>query len=131
MIMIDIDYFKLYNDFYGHLAGDECLQIIAKTIYDVVSRPADFVARYGGEEFVIILPNSDSSAIAVAERCRTEVEKLHIQHELSPCGNAITISVGICTQIPPKRTTPRDIIIAADKALYKAKKGGRNRTVQC
>ena len=131
MIMIDIDYFKLYNDFYGHLAGDECLQIIAKTIYDVVSRPADFVARYGGEEFVIILPNSDSSAIAVAERCRTEVEKLHIQHELSPCGNAITISVGICTQIPPKRTTPRDIIIAADKALYKAKEGGRNRTVQC
>jgi diguanylate cyclase (GGDEF)-like protein len=130
LVMIDIDFFKLYNDFYGHLAGDECLQIIAKTIYDVVSRPADFVARYGGEEFVIILPNSDSSAIAVAEKCRMEVEKLAIPHELSPQETTLTVSIGMSTQIPHKRTTTKDIIIAADKALYTAKEEGRNRTVQ-
>jgi diguanylate cyclase (GGDEF)-like protein len=130
LILIDIDHFKPYNDFYGHLAGDECLQTIATTLSDVVSRPADLVARYGGEEFVIILPNSDSSAIAVAERCRAEVEELHIPHKLSPQGQSVTVSVGMSTHIPPIRSKPKDIIVAADRALYKAKEGGRNRTEQ-
>jgi diguanylate cyclase (GGDEF)-like protein len=128
VIMIDIDYFKQYNDTYGHVAGDKCLRNVAQALAKVISRPTDLVARYGGEEFVIILSNTEDREGKVAVKCVKEVTKLKIPHKASSVANYVTISAGSATfAIVPPNLPPRTIVKKADKALYAAKKDGRNR----
>jgi len=128
LIMIDIDCFKDYNDTYGHLAGDDCLKKTADKIKDILRRPGDFAARYGGEEFALILPGTfEEGALAVAERLRSGVESLQIAHSKSTAGSVVTISAGVASMLPHKEISPQNLIGAADKALYNAKKEGRNR----
>lgn len=125
-LLIDVDFFKMYNDNYGHLMGDECLNLVAATLKEIPSRPSDLVARYGGEEFALVLAET-TSAQTVAEDCRRSIEELQIQHGFSDAADVVTISVGVCTCSPTSGTNPRMIVDSADKALYKAKKIGRNR----
>jgi two-component system, cell cycle response regulator len=128
LLLCDIDYFKRYNDHYGHQAGDECLKQIAQALQQSISRPADLVARYGGEEFAVILPNTPvKGAGHVAKRIRRTVTKLQILHEQSGVGDWITLSIGIATWIPEQHSSPEALIAAADQALYAAKAAGRNR----
>lgn len=127
LIMIDIDYFKLFNDNYGHGAGDECLKKVANELSLTAKRPADFVARYGGEEFSSILPNTSiDNAKAFAELLRSNIEKLNIPHDYSPIDNRVTISLGCATVIPTINKSHDLLIKSADDALYKAKSDGRN-----
>lgn len=128
LILCDVDYFKLYNDNYGHQAGDECLKQVANTMGAIVSRSGDLVARYGGEEFAIVLPNTDQKgAITVAEKIREEIKNLHIEHRASAVCDRVTVSLGISTLIPSVESTPEMLIQGADQALYQAKKQGRDR----
>jgi diguanylate cyclase (GGDEF)-like protein len=129
VILIDLDYFKLYNDTYGHLAGDDCLQAVARAFSLVVHRPGDLVARYGGEEFVIILPETPAKgALTVANKIQREVARLKLKHSASEVSDIVTISIGI-TSYPPKNEdgNPSILVAAADTALYRAKAAGRNR----
>jgi diguanylate cyclase (GGDEF)-like protein len=127
LILCDIDHFKLYNDTYGHPAGDLCLQQVAQTISSVVNRPMDLVARYGGEEFVILLPETDAiGATHVAEQICTQVRLLTIPHLRSLQGH-ITISAGAATVNPCIETRMTKLISIADQALYQAKQEGRDR----
>lgn len=127
LILGDIDYFKHYNDTYGHRAGDDCLQRVAEAMKKVVRRPADLVARYGGEEFAVILPNTHiQGAVHVAENIQEAIRSLQITHESSLINRFITLSMGISCQIPTLFYTPEVLVTAADKALYKAKRQGRN-----
>ena len=129
LIMIDIDFFKLFNDTYGHLQGDTCLKKVAQKIKKNLKRSTDLVARYGGEEFVVILPNTENSgAIFFAESIRTEVNNLKINHKTSKVNKYITISLGVATTIPTINSHSDELISQADKALYCAKKEGRNCT---
>ncbi len=126
MIMIDIDYFKPYNDYFGHQAGDECLKQIAAAFAKVVHRSHDLVARYGGEEFAVVLPETDQSGVmAVAQVLRQSVLDLQIEHPDSPFG-VVTISEGAVAQVPRLEDTVEQLIKAADAAMYRAKKSGRN-----
>lgn len=128
LIMIDVDFFKPYNDRLGHPAGDACLARIATGLASGVKRPDDFVARYGGEEFAVILPRTDlAGASAVAERLRREIQNLGIPHPASLVGGCVTISQGVASQMPERSLTPSSLIAAADQALYEAKRLGRNR----
>jgi diguanylate cyclase (GGDEF)-like protein len=128
LIMCDIDFFKKYNDTYGHLAGDFCLQQVAKTINSAVKRPGDLAARYGGEEFAAILPNTDANgAMHVAEEIRLKVRDLQILHCQSPIAGHVTLSLGVATTVPCPGSSPVMLIATADKALYQAKEAGRNR----
>jgi len=130
LIMCDVDYFKLYNDTYGHQLGDDCLRAIAKTINQNVQRPSDLAARYGGEEFVIILPDTDSTgAVHVAQRIRLQVEQLQLDHKNSPVHQYVTLSLGISTLLPNQNIPQNKLITRADQALYQAKKQGRNRAI--
>lgn len=132
LILCDIDYFKNYNDTYGHLAGDDCLQKVVHAIKKAVRRPADLVARYGGEEFAVILPNTPKSgAITVAENIRSQVHRLHICHAGSHVSPWVTLSLGIATMIPTLEEVPAKLIAQADMALYQAKTQGRDRVVCC
>jgi diguanylate cyclase (GGDEF)-like protein len=125
--MIDIDHFKLYNDRYGHPAGDRCLRRVAAVLSEKV-RSSDTVARYGGEEFVIIMPGVDITiAERVAERVRKAVASLGQIHEDSPQG-VVTVSVGVAAALPSEGGCPEDLVQFADVLLYKAKNSGRNRT---
>ncbi len=127
LIMVDVDYFKLYNDTYGHKAGDICLQKIAKTLADTVNRPTDLVARFGGEEFAIILGGIDSfGAINIAEKAMQKVRDLEIEHSKSLIGSLITISIGVATTFVTMEMSESELIEAADIALYQAKENGRN-----
>jgi diguanylate cyclase (GGDEF)-like protein len=131
LIMIDIDFFKNYNDLHGHLAGDSCLQKIAHTIRDSLRRAGNFASRYGGEEFIAILPDTNAEeAFLFAESLREKIENLDIEHKDSNVGSNVTISLGIYSLIPDKNRTRDELIGLADKALYKAKQGGRNRVVR-
>lgn len=126
-LLIDIDYFKQYNDYYGHQAGDDCLKSIASALSLAVHRPTDVVARYGGEEFVILLPETDAAgAHAVAEKLQQIIATMAIPHEASAIGDAITMSIGICTLTPGRGEFSQRLIAGADQALYRAKAGGRN-----
>ncbi|MGB5157234.1 diguanylate cyclase domain-containing protein [Desulfobacterium sp. N47] len=126
-IMIDIDNFKAYNDNYGHQEGDECLKQIGKVLKEAVKRPQDLVARYGGEEFIAALVDTDpNGASTVAERICSKVKALNIPHAFSPTANIVTISMGIAGGIPNRESLPGSFITMADKALYLAKKEGRN-----
>ena len=128
VIMIDIDFFKKYNDGYGHQGGDDCLKEIAKTLEQTVTRPGDLIARYGGEEFVVILPRTDiSGAEVIAEQLRAKVEAKKIPHAYSSAGKYVSISLGVASMLPDSLSTPEMLITKADEALYKAKKAGRNR----
>ena len=126
VIMADIDWFKKYNDAYGHQTGDDCLRQVAVTIRGQTKRAADFVARYGGEEFIVILPEADSEGAAkFAERVRQQVEALAIEHSQSPFGR-VTVSLGVASAEPRLDDDPLLLIEAADKALYAAKNAGKN-----
>jgi diguanylate cyclase (GGDEF)-like protein/PAS domain S-box-containing protein len=128
LLMIDIDYFKIYNDTYGHLQGDECLKIVAQTFKDTIKRGGDLVARLGGEEFVVILPDTDEiGATKVANNLRASIEGLKIPNKLSEVMPYITISVGIASIVPSISNKYHDLIHCADTALYNAKNKGRNR----
>jgi len=130
LIFCDIDYFKLYNDTYGHQAGDDCLRAVANTIRANCKRPCDFVARYGGEEFIVILPNTAAEgAVHLAEDIREEIERLRIPHMRSQVSRYITLSLGVSCVFPSVHIAPESLIGAADNALYDAKKQGRNRAV--
>ncbi|MEP6719807.1 MAG: diguanylate cyclase [Variovorax sp.] len=129
LILIDVDRFKQYNDVYGHAAGDECLQTICRTIRDLTPhRPGDLAARYGGEEIAVLLPNTDvAGAVAVAEKIRNAIRALEIVHS-GNAGGFVTLSAGVDALIPVSGfDQPTELIQAADKALYTAKAGGRNR----
>ena len=126
LLMIDIDYFKLYNDNKGHLAGDDCLKSVAKAIKKASSRPLDIVCRYGGEEFAVILPETSlTGAKQVAERVMLVVSDLELPHPESP-RNKVTISIGIACMNNSEAVSAADLVKRADAALYDAKEAGRN-----
>jgi two-component system chemotaxis family response regulator WspR len=127
LLMIDVDYFKAYNDTFGHLEGDEALRKVAAAIKDASARPSDLPARYGGEEFALVLPNtSPGGARLVAEKLRQTVAALKIPHNSPSEGSSLTISIGLSTITPKAGSNCRDLILAADKGLYSAKNNGRN-----
>ena len=127
-VMIDIDYFKPYNDNYGHLAGDEALIKVARAIAGSLTRPMDLAARYGGEEFVVVLPGTDmKGAIKIAKRFQHSVQTLHLRHEYTLLPNKfITISMGLAEMDSDKPCSTQTLIDRVDKALYRAKSAGRN-----
>jgi len=128
IILLDIDYFKKYNDYYGHVMGDDCLRQIGSVLSSCVNRTVDLAARYGGEEFACILPDTDiSGAVKVAERIRQRIESLKIEHKKSPVCKYVTASFGVITVKYSPETSPTEIVAMADKLLYKAKISGRNR----
>jgi diguanylate cyclase (GGDEF)-like protein len=130
LILCDIDYFKRYNDEYGHQKGDECLKRVAKTIESAVKRATDLVARYGGEEFVVLLPDVDAAgALKIARQIQQKIQDLSIAHTRSDVDEFITLSMGVATMAPTQEIDPDHIIAVADKALYAAKAQGRNRIV--
>jgi diguanylate cyclase (GGDEF)-like protein/PAS domain S-box-containing protein len=131
LLLCDIDFFKAYNDTYGHQAGDDCLRQIAAAIAASVNRPADLVARYGGEEFAVVLPNTGfQGAQHVAEDIRRNIQDLEILHSGSLVSSIITLSIGVATALPNHTLFPEDIVHLADEALYAAKQSGRN-TYRC
>ena len=128
VILIDVDFFKLYNDTYGHQAGDECLKKVAYEIEHTVNRAGDISARYGGEEFIILLSETSLKGAAdVAEKLRKNVEHKAIVHKTSSVSEYVTISLGYSSTIPVKDSDSALLINAADNALYKSKNNGRNR----
>ncbi len=130
LLLFDVDFFKNYNDHYGHVEGDECLKRVAQALAGATHRPADFLARYGGEEFVLLLPASDAPAArAVAERCRQAVFKAQIPHAASSVGQLLTVSIGAGTLVPAERDDPVRFLDEVDRRLYRAKHLGRNRLV--
>jgi len=127
LLMIDVDYFKTFNDTFGHLEGDEALRKVATAIRDASARPSDLPARYGGEEFALVLPNtSPGGARLVAEKLRMTVQALKIPHISPTEGSSLTISIGLSTITPTAGSNCRELISAADKGLYQAKNNGRN-----
>lgn len=130
VILCDIDFFKPYNDTYGHQTGDECLKKVARTIQAAALRSGDIAARYGGEEFVLILPDTDlEGAKKVAERVRTSVEILEIPHQGSKVSPHVTLSLGAAAVIPNQNCSAHSLVDLADQALYEAKEGGRNQSI--
>lgn len=130
LIMIDIDYFKRYNDHNGHQGGDDCLIRVAQVIAQVPQRPTDLVARYGGEEFAVILSNTDrDGALKIAEEIQLAIATLAIPHEKSEVSEHITLSIGIASMIPPLDQEADVLIRQADQALFAAKGEGRNRAI--
>lgn len=131
LIMCDVDYFKPYNDHYGHLRGDDALRKVGAVIKRVVTRQSDLAARYGGEEFAILLPDTDENgAFEIAERVRKELHELAIPHAASMIDDMLTVSLGIAAIVPGVQQQPRQLVQRADEALYAAKAAGRNRIMQ-
>lgn len=129
IVMMDIDFFKQYNDNYGHQGGDDCLIKIAQVLSKTIVRKTDFLARYGGEEFVCVLSNTDAdNAFIIAEKLRLDVMSLKIPHAYSSVEKIVTISVGVATRFPTKNLSFTELVEDADKALYKSKESGRNKT---
>jgi len=130
LIFIDIDFFKKYNDYYGHLAGDDCLRQVGNTLKNSLKRAGDLVARYGGEEFVIVLPSTSiTDAARVGEKVRRNIESMQVAHQMSEASPYVTVSVGIAAVVPKINMVPASLLEKADKALYQAKRQGRNRVV--
>jgi len=128
LILCDVDFFKFYNDTYGHRAGDRCLQTVAQVIQNTARRSVDLVARYGGEEFSVILPSTDAKGAAqVAQRICLGITMLAIPHSSSPVSSHVTLSAGVTTIIPQPGADFEEMIVAVDKALYQAKSMGRDR----
>ncbi len=130
LIFIDIDFFKQYNDLYGHQAGDECIKVVAKILKQITNRPTDLAARYGGEEFIVTLPNTDrDGANIIAKKIQKILNTLKIPHEKSSVSDFLTLSMGIITLIPNKNETIESTINRVDGALYLAKSQGRNKII--
>jgi diguanylate cyclase (GGDEF)-like protein len=130
VVLVDVDYFKRYNDHYGHPAGDACLRMVAEALQSACRRPADFVARYGGEEFVLVLPETPAEgALLVAEVARAAVVGCAIPHAPAAGTPFVTISAGVATAAPGDDIGPDRLVAAADAALYRAKDSGRNRVL--
>lgn len=130
LLMCDIDFFKQYNDTYGHLSGDLCLKKAAAVLTEHLKRPADLTARYGGEEFAIVLPDTPlAGALTVAEECVRHLENLRIEHSGSQHG-VVTMSIGVASIVPTPESSVEELIATADKALYAAKNNGRNQATQ-
>jgi diguanylate cyclase (GGDEF)-like protein len=126
--MIDVDHIKAFNDACGHQAGDECLQLVARCLSDVIQREGDVLARYGGEEFAAILrPSGPAEAAAVAEAFRERIERLRLPHPAPLLGPFLTVSVGVATAVARSGASPSGLVSAADEALYRSKHEGRNR----
>jgi len=127
LVVLDVDYFKAYNETYGRVAGDECLKIIAHTISSSISRGGDFVARYDGAEFIIVLPNTDSlGALVIAEAIRVAVAIQNIEHIPAGIRGHVTVSAGTATVIPDQNAQPEAFVAKARQSLFMAKAGGRN-----
>jgi diguanylate cyclase (GGDEF)-like protein len=127
LLMIDIDFFKAYNDIYGHLTGDDCLKLVVLTMQEQLSRSSDLLARYGGEEFICVLPDTDlEGAKVIAERMRSAILEQQIPHKKG-VGGMITVSLGVVSGMPREGVDPRKFLISADQCLYRAKVSGRNR----
>ncbi|MEM7592002.1 MAG: diguanylate cyclase [Cyanobacteria bacterium P01_A01_bin.83] len=130
LILADIDYFKLYNDHFGHQAGDSCLESVAQAISKTFNRPADLVARYGGEEFAVILPRTPTkNALLLAQKIRSAIQELNLPHPESSVSNIVSLSLGVASVIPSSQYTIKQLLVTADKALYQAKKQGRDRAI--
>ncbi|MEH2391467.1 MAG: PleD family two-component system response regulator [Nostoc sp.] len=130
MILGDIDFFKFYNDRYGHPAGDICLQKVGTVLSLKAQKHQDLVARYGGEEFAVIMPYTPAfGAVHVAEMIQAGIKDLQIVHDRSVVSQYVTLSMGVATIVPTWESSPSDLIVQADKALYQAKAGGRDRFV--
>ncbi len=130
LLVLDIDYFKQYNDHYGHVQGDYCLKVVAKTLEKTIRGPRDFLARFGGEEFVLVLPDTDAATAAqVAERCHELIRTEWIPHERSMAGMALTLSIGAGTVVPMALDERQAFLELVDRRLYSAKLRGRNTTV--
>lgn len=128
ILLFDIDFFKQYNDLYGHVQGDRCLVDIAQTLSLALDGPRDLVARFGGEEFIVLLPGADASvALKVAERCQRLIQKQAIVHAHSPHDQRVTVSVGVGTVVPDEHIKPSQFLEQVDQRLYLAKKNGKNR----
>ncbi|MBF0573934.1 MAG: GGDEF domain-containing protein, partial [Desulfamplus sp.] len=134
IILCDIDYFKLYNDTYGHQQGDECLKAVASAINSSLRRPPDIAARFGGEEFIALLPNTDiEGALYIAERMRKTIQELKIPHNASSrlgLSDFVSISLGVGSCVPNHTRKHEELIEMADNALYKSKENGRNRATK-
>lgn len=127
LMFIDIDHFKAYNDFYGHVAGDDCLKQVAQALHTTLQRPTDLLARYGGEDFVVLLPNTHGQgAMLIADRLRKAVLSLHLEHQQSLTNVVVSISLGIVTTSPMIKHHANDFIQAANQALNQSKQAGRN-----
>ena len=130
LILCDIDFFKQYNDTYGHLAGDECLRRVAQSLHQTMKQPNDLVARYGGEEFAAILPQTNlEEALIVAAKMQAEIQQLAIAHRKSAVSKYITVSMGVVSNIDNYQRSPTSLLDEADQLLYLAKQQGRNRIV--
>jgi len=128
LLLIDIDFFKRYNDTYGHDAGDSCLKTVASALAGCVTREQDFVARYGGEEFIVVLPNTDEAGAGlIADRMLMKIRECRIPHGKSDTSEYVTVSIGGTTGVVKHHYDDRDFIKRADEALYESKHGGRNR----
>lgn len=128
LIMIDVDYFKKYNDHYGHQGGDQCLRRLAMALAATLNRPYDLLARYGGEEFACLLPDTDlAGAERVAQKMLAAVAELRIEHLASEVGPQVSLSLGVATVLASARLTPQELLRCADEQLYLAKAGGRAR----
>jgi diguanylate cyclase (GGDEF)-like protein len=130
LLLVDIDYFKAYNDYYGHQAGDECLKHVAHTLNHCARRPLDFTARYGGEEFAIVLYDARREYVdELMRQIQTSMEGLALKHPASPVNKQLTVSIGAAWVLPTPERTHFGFIQLADEALYEAKGAGRNRAV--
>jgi diguanylate cyclase (GGDEF)-like protein len=131
LILLDIDFFKQYNDQYGHLQGDECLKRVARVLDAAGSRTRDLCARFGGEEFVLVLPGTGKeAALNVAQRCRRLLSREAIAHAQSSVADVVTFSIGVGTIVPGAHDDPASFIDTVDRRLYQAKAGGRDR-IKC
>lgn len=127
LLLVDVDYFKHYNDCYGHQAGDHCLQSVVKAAQTALKRPGDLLARYGGDELAVILPNTElDGAILVAQAIQRELAEQHIPHANSPLADLVTLSIGAAMMIPDEQSSAIMLVAATDRGLYVAKKSGRN-----
>jgi len=130
-MMIDIDHFKRFNDTYGHIAGDHCIRAVADATRSCFVRGSDLVARYGGEEFVVLIAGVDRrQARERAELLRQAIKQIPLEHAGRAAAPVVTVSVGVATAVPGDRIVPDDLLVAADRALYQAKRQGRDRVVQ-
>jgi diguanylate cyclase (GGDEF)-like protein/hemerythrin-like metal-binding protein len=128
LLMIDVDYFKRYNDRYGHQAGDRCLRSVAQAALAALRRPGDLLARYGGEELAVLLPDTDAAgAKVVANQIASNLAAMRIAHADSPAGESVSVSIGAAMRVPDRAGALEQLVAAADRALYAAKEGGRNR----
>jgi diguanylate cyclase (GGDEF)-like protein len=126
LVIADIDFFKGYNDHYGHRAGDACLREVAQAMAQALKRPSDMPARYGGEEFAAILPSTDlEGAMVVAQAIHEAVDDLNLDHACSQAGDCISVSLGVSACRPDEKRRPLELVEAADQAMYQAKRSGR------